>query len=208
MHKANLTIRKTEVSLADIFYFKPDLQKIPGINSMVSSPLNIDGEMKLENSVISLSDFSFSKDNTVSLSVNGSIGNVFKIQNAVCDLKLQIGGIDNMWLREVMTDIKPGLPLPEFKIFSVEVSVSDSLMSPDFSMDLKSDVGRIELNGSVNIPNDKFSLKSHFEKLLLGKILNNKILGSLSGSADIEGGGIKGKAIECNGNHSWLIPSD
>ncbi len=38
MHKANLTIRKTEVSLADIFYFKPDLQKIPGINSMVSGP--------------------------------------------------------------------------------------------------------------------------------------------------------------------------
>ena len=40
MHKANLTIRKTEVSLADIFYFKPDLQKIPGSITLSSQPVN------------------------------------------------------------------------------------------------------------------------------------------------------------------------
>ncbi len=195
MTNADLTIRETEVSLADLFYFKPDLQNIPGLITLSSRPVTINGDIKLDGSVLTLPAFSVSQSNSLGISFQGQIDNIYSPQKAVCDLKIRIGDIDNIWLRKILQEVNPAVSVPDYKVLSLEAAISDSLMTPDFSINLKSDLGKIELSGSVNIPGDKFSLKSHFDNVRLGAILENRIFGSLTGSGEIIGSGVLKKSL-------------
>ena len=205
VHKANLTIRKTEVSLADIYYFKPDLQKIPGSITLSSQPVKIYGEIKLDGSILDLTSFSISQANSLGLRFKGKIDNIFAPQKAVCDLKINIDDIDNYWLKRVLAEVQPGASVPDYKVLALEGAISDSLRTPDFSIKIKSDLGNIDLEGSMDFGHDKFSVRSIIDKLSLGKILNNDIFGSLSGSGEINGSGIKGNSL--NAEALFLVDS-
>ncbi len=195
MHKANLTIRKTEVSLADLLFFKPDLQKIPALITLSSRPVTIDGEIKLDGSVITLPAFSISQSNSLVISFQGMIDNIFAPEKAICDLEIRIDDIDNIWLRKVLQEVQQGISVPDYKVLSLDAAISDSLMSPDFSVNIESDLGKIGLTGSVNIPNDKFSLKSYFDNVKLRDILGNRIFGSVTGSGETIGSGVIKKSL-------------
>ena len=61
---------------------------------------------------------------------------------------------------------------------------------------MKSDLGKIDLQGSLDPGRDIYSVKSVFTDLNLGKILNNQLLGDPSPGQEIfQESGIKGKAI-------------
>ena len=111
-------------------------------------------------------------------------------------MKINIDDIDNSWLRKVLQEVQPGVSVPDYKVLSLEGAISDSLRSPDFSIKLKSDLGKIDLEGSIDFGHDKFSVKSIIDNLMLGEILNNEIFGSFSGSGEINGSGYKRQITE------------
>jgi hypothetical protein len=195
MHKAKLSIRNTDFSLEDIFCFKPDLKKIPGIITLAGLPVTVEGDIQLDGSDITIPSFTLSQRNSPAISIQGKISDIFVQQNAICDLKADFAKIDNEWLKKVLTEVAPKVYVPDFKSLSVEGTISDSLKAPDFRIKLNSDIGIINILGRFDFNRDKFSVKSNFNNLQLGEILNNKTLGAFSGSGDIEGEGIKRKAI-------------
>ena len=195
LRKGTLNVKKTDVSLADIFYFKPDLGKIPGINSLVASPVSIEADIKLNGSVITLPVFSISQPKSFTIAINGKIDNFFVPRNTMCDLEFMINKITGYWLRKVLKEVSPDLFLPDFQELSLNGSLTDSLKSPDFTVKLKSDLGKLDLKGSFDTDHDKFSLKTYADNLMLGKILNNKTFGSFSGTGEISGSGIIRKSL-------------
>ena len=50
IEKGSLAVKKTDISLTDILYFKPDLRKIPGFNTLAASPVSIEADIKLNGS--------------------------------------------------------------------------------------------------------------------------------------------------------------
>jgi hypothetical protein len=194
MQKANLSLTKTNVSLADIFYFRPDLQKIPGVSTLAARPLAIAAEIKLDGAEITVPHFSISQVNSAGVSFNGKIGNIFKPQNSICDLKFRLDEINKSWLSELLNELKPGFSLPDYKTLSLEGSIKDSLRAPEFNISIRSDLGIIDLNGSFDFNHDRFSLKTQLGNLKVGKILNNLTFGSFSGSGEINGSGIINKS--------------
>ena len=58
-------------------------------------------------------------------------------------------------------------------------------MSPDFMLEIKSDLGNIDLSGSFDFNKDSFNLVSLFDRVKLDRIFNNVELGSFSGSGEI-----------------------
>lgn len=195
LQKGNLIIKNTEVSLTDIFYFMPDPGKIPGINSLEALPVSIEADIKLDGSVITLPVFSISQPKSLTISFDGKIDNIFVPRNAVCDLEFRINEIPSQWLREILKEVKPAFILPDFNDLSLNGSVTDSLRSPDFTVNIKSDIGNLDLQGSFDSDHDKFSLKAYADNVMVGKILNNKAFGSFSGSGEISGSGIIRKSI-------------
>ena len=71
--------------------------------------------------------FQYPRINSLAISIQGKITNIFALQNAVCDLKTDIDKIDNAWLRKVLTEIAPEVSVPDFKFLSLEGTISDSL---------------------------------------------------------------------------------
>jgi translocation and assembly module TamB len=195
IHNGSLALKKTGISLTDIFYFKPDLRKIPGINSLIASPVSIEGNMKLNSAQLTLPSFSVSQSNSLTVSFKGKIDNVFDPRNTMCDVEFSINKITSHWLREISKEIKPDFILPDFKELSIIGSVSDSLRSPDFTVNLKSDLGKLDLLGSFDFGHDKFSFRSCAANLMAGKILNSQTFGSFSGTGEISGSGITGKSL-------------
>jgi hypothetical protein len=205
VHKANLAIRNTDLSLKDIIYFKPDLEKITGIKSLVTTPVTIDGDLKLDGPIVTVSSFSISQHSQFNLLFRGKIDNIFSPRKTLLDLKADINNINPGWLKELMKEVTPGIQLPDFKTLSLECSVSDSLRSPEFVLKLNSDLGRIALQGSFDYDHDTFSVKPVIDGLKLGKILKSPAFGAFSGSAEINGSGLIGKSL--NAEALFLVDS-
>jgi translocation and assembly module TamB len=195
MKKASLIVRKADLSIADIFYFKPDLKLIPGIKSIADLPVAINADIKLEGSVITLPFFSVSQVNRAEIDIKGNVANIFESRNIICDLEFGFNEISRSWLSEILKELRPGISLPDYKVLSLNGTLSDSLRSPRFTIRLLSDLGRIDADGSYNFDKDKFSIKTSAEKLLVGKILNNNMFGPFNGSGEVDGSGILNKKL-------------
>ncbi len=192
--KAKIDVGKSKISLSDVFCFKPDLQNNTLIKSLAAEPINLEAGILLEESVITFPEVSISQAH-IGVSLQGEIENFLLSHNTRGNLQFRISGIDNSWLKDLLKGLNVGIPVPDFKYLSLEGTLSDSLISPKFDVRIKSDLGKIGLMGSIDFRHDSFSLKTDFDNLMLGNILNNQALGSFSGSGEINGKGLKQKSI-------------
>ena len=157
-------------SLSDIFCFKPEL-KIPGINTIAAEPVTVEGAIHLEGSNLAVPSFAISQKNNAIVSANGYISDIFNLHNGTCDLKAEISEIDGAWLTRVLTELAPQISVPGLKSLALEATISDSLSTPDFSIKLLSDIGKIDVGGKLDFNHDKFSVKSVSEILSWVKFL-------------------------------------
>jgi translocation and assembly module TamB len=192
---ADISVSKSSVSLNDLFYFKSDLQTIPVLGLLSRQAVNLDGDFKLKGSILTLPSFSISQSSDIGILFKGKITNIFSPKIITGDIKFLISKLDNEWAKNILEIFKPGIPFPEYKMLTIEGTLSDSLSAPDFSVKLASDLGNMDIIGSFDLNQDKFSAKSHFDNLLIGKIIDNQLVGSFSGSAEINGSGIKNKNL-------------
>jgi translocation and assembly module TamB len=193
-----IVVSKSSISLNDLLYFKPDLQTDPVMNFLSAKEVNFNGEIDIDGTTLAMRDFSISQLSDFGISLNCNIKNIFHPKNIAGDLQFIISKLDNKWAKDFLNVIKPGISFPEYKLLTVKGTLSDSLVSPGFTLNIKSDLGNMDLSGSFDSERDMFSVKTEFNNLRMGKITGNEILGSLSGSAIINGTGIKNKNISAD----------
>ncbi len=114
--------------------------------------------------MITLPSFSASQVNRAEIDVKGNINNIFDSRNTMCDLEFRINEISMSWLSEILKEFNPDILLPEYKTLTVNGTLYDSLRSPKFTVKLISDLGRIDVDGSFDFNNDKFSIKSNVDQ--------------------------------------------
>ncbi len=195
IQNAKIAINQSTLSLRDISYFKTDLLENPLFTSMVKAPINLAGDISLENSVLSFSEISVSQEQNFKITLEGIAENPFQPVKSILDLQLGIPDIDNAWLREMIAAFGVEEHLPEFKNLSAERNISDSFRSPDFAFKLKSDQGNVDLLGSFDFNIDSFSVHAEFDRLMLGKVMNIDALGIFNGSGDFSGTGFKKESL-------------
>jgi len=195
IRNAEIKLKKSTIALADILFFREDLKEIPVFNTLAAAPISLNGDFLKKDSVIRLVSLSISQNRNIGLFFQGTIKNVFTPDIITGDMQFRFTDINNKWITELLKELKIAVEIPDFNQLSIEGTLSDSLRSPDFSIKIKSDQGNADLLGSFDFNHDTFSVKSAFDKLRLGTILKNKMLGSFSGSADIKGQGIRQKSI-------------
>ncbi|MEN8228287.1 MAG: translocation/assembly module TamB domain-containing protein [Bacteroidota bacterium] len=189
IQNAKIAIHHTHFSLRDISCFRTNLQENPLFTSLAIAPYNLTGDIGLENSVLSFSEISLSQERNFNITLEGVAENPFQPVKSILDLQLGIPDINHAWLSEMLADVGIEQHLPEFSKFSAESNISDSFMSPDFTLKLKSDLGNVDLLGSFDIDSDSFSVHAEFNRLMLGTILNSESVGSFSGSGEFAGSG-------------------
>ncbi len=194
-YEADLLIGRSSVSLTDILMFKSGIAGQPVINSLKDNPVGVECRLKLRNSVLTVSGLGISLSPGMEFVAEGHISNIFELKKAGCDIKYNIGQVDTGWLTGLIGEMKPDYTLPSFNALNLDGTVSDSILSPSVTLNIRSDLGNARINGTFLSSEDRFSLNSSFKNVQLDRILKNQLLGSFSGSADLSGKGIKAKKL-------------
>jgi len=194
-HKAKIAFGNTLFSLRDMSYFTTDLQENPFFTSLANVPLILTGDIGLVDSILSFSEISVSRDRSFSITLEGIVENPFQSVRSRADLQLGISDIDFDWLSEMLTASGIEENVPEFTHLSVESNISDSFRSPDFTLMLISDLGNVDLFGSLDFECDSFSVNAEFDRLKLGKILSMDELGVFHGSGEFIGTGFNQETV-------------
>lgn len=197
--KAQATINNTRLSINDLFYFKPELKEKPLFVSLSSKPFIIEGDVRLLDTIISFSKIEINQDHNFGITLRGKISNILHTEKMLADLQFAIPDIRIDWLNKTLKESGFKSDMPAFGKLSVYGSISDSLILRHFKIILKSDLGNIDLNGVLDLTHDSFSAKTSFNILTLNKLLGNKEPGRFCGSGEINGSGIKQKAIVADG---------
>jgi hypothetical protein len=195
IQKANISVSNTALSLKDLLFFKPELKEKSLFLTLDMTPVKVESIINLQDSVLTLSEIKVTQAKNFTFLLEGNIKNCFLPDKAKGEIKYGLSDMNISWLKGILKESGLKKDLPEFTTLSVNGTLSDSLKSPHFTVELLSDLGKINLQGSYDLKHDSFTAKSFFDRVLLGKILANPVLGSFKGSVAIAGNGIKSKAI-------------
>jgi hypothetical protein len=194
MKSATLSVRDAEISPQDFLCFRPDLEKIPGMSTLSLSPLDFNADIELMGSTVSLNELEVAQGTNFDLTATGKLSNIYAPKSSVIEMQARINRLSNIWLGKIMKEVSQGFSIPEYKILTLEARLTDSLLSPRFTLGLRSDIGNIDAHGYFDYSKDRFSVSSRITDLMLGKLLNNKAFGLLSCTGDIKGSGILKKS--------------
>ena len=199
IRKAGAAIDKTSLSINDILYFKPELKEKPFVVSLSGKPFIIEGDVRMLDSVITLSEIKVNQDHNFGITLSGKVTNLLRFDNPAVHMQFAVPDINTVWLKRILEESGYKKKLPDLTNLSITGSLSDSLNYQHFKIKLKSDLGDINLAGALDLKHDSFSAKALFDNLALNKLLDNKELGIFCGSGEINGNGIKQKAVIADG---------
>ena len=157
---ARISLDKTKISLKDLLFFKTGLNKLPFINSLAKVPFTIKGDIIIQDSVFKIPDFYLSQASNIGLSLQGQIAGGLNPEKASGNLNFGIPDINTEWLTGILKEAGFNHEIKDLTRLSIEGTISDSLKSPHFKLIVKSDIGDIDLSGSLDFNKDSFKLAS------------------------------------------------
>jgi len=205
IRKAFVSVMNTELSVKDLLCFKPELRKINAFNSLEKSPLILNINASLSDSVISIIDVSLEKKKSMKTVITGNIINAFFKNKEKGEINLNIPFIDFQWIKSLLDDSDLKNQLPEIKSLSLSGSISGSLKSSLIHLAISSNLGNTDITGTIEFDNDSIYAKTIFSNVMAGKLISNPLLGSFDGSIEIAGKGIRKK--EPSGKITLIIDS-
>ncbi len=198
LQKANIAIRKTSLSLKDIYPFIPEWKDNPKFIALASKPYSFSGDIEAVKSIFRFSGFSFSQDLNFNMTLEGEVEEPFQFSDATGDLNLGITDIDMVWLNEILAGFGMEKGLHDITELTVESKVSNAFISPELSIELNSNLGSVFGSGSLNFSTDSFSVQSSFDNILLGEVMDLPELGLFTGSAILSGHGFSRENFHSN----------
>jgi translocation and assembly module TamB len=195
IRKALVSLNNTSISPRDISYFKPELRVHPVLKILASKPLILEGDIGLVGSLLNLSEISISQDQNFGITIEGNAKNPFQPLNATGDLHIEIPDINIAWLKAILEGFGFENNVPELTSLSIQGTLSDSIKSPDFNLQLTSNLGNVDLSGSIDLNDDSYAVNTSFDRLMLGELLNIDSLGTVSGSGEFAGTGFNQESM-------------
>ena len=186
LRQGYVSLNNSRLSLRDLEYFDNDILDQPLLYALAEEPFTVTGDLKLTDSVLSLSTVSISRPSSFIITVDGEVND---------SLQFGIGEINTAWLHEFLGETGIATDLPEIGHLAIEGMLTDSLISPKISLALKSDLGYIDLSASYHHGNDSLNITSGFDRINLDRVLDISGLKTFSGSGEFKGHGIRQKRI-------------
>ncbi len=202
--KGALDMELSQISLRDLSYFVEDLDSLAFYTSLAASQIDMSARLNIEGPLFTLSECSVSQEKNFKITLEGRLNNPLQFSDATGDLDLEISGLDQAWMQSFADGIGIFQEIPELSDLKILGNISDSLKSPDISLELKSQSGNVDLEGSFDFQKEFFMLAYSFRKLALGELLSMPELRSFTGAGEIKGRGFSGENL----NASYYLQID
>ena len=196
--QAALEMDKSMISLKDLLCFLPELERWPIYESLAASPIEVGTHLDMRASSLDVSNVTISQKRNFSIKLGGNIQKVFDIDEATGDMHLSVAGLSQLWLEELATATGISRPFPDLSDLKLECDLSDSLLSPEISLNLVSLRGNIDLIGSIDIQKKLFTLGYSLHGINLGELLAVAELGSFTGTGEIKGLGFSRDELQAS----------
>jgi len=193
-----LNVEHSQISLHDLSYFVEDLDSLAFYSSLAAAQIDMYATLNMEGPLLSLSECSLTQKKNFNITLNGWLNNPFRFSDATGDLDLEISGLDQAWMERLADGLGITQEIPELSELKIWGNVSDSLKSPDISLDVKSQSGNADLAGSFDFQKEQFMLAYSLERLALGELLSIPDLGSFTGAGEVKGRGFSGENLNAS----------
>ena len=198
IEKATMKIEQTQVSLSDLSCFIAELEESPLYAALSSSPIDMEGNLTMDESVFSFAEVSVSQQRNFNMALEGNVENPFRFSEATGELDLKISGIDQAWVERLATGFGIEDSLPDLSDLQIQGHISDSLKAPDIHIALTNNSGSVDIAGSIDLNREIFKLGCSFHSVDLGDLLLISEMGSFAGTGEIKGAGFPGENLNAS----------
>lgn len=189
--EAQFAIGQSSVSLRDLLYFKRELNENEAIMILAREPVRVAGGFILRDARMTVPGITFTQGRNFSISVWGTVDHPFPFRQSEMELQAAIPEIGKAWLDAMLAGLGIENQVPSYNSLALEGTLSQLPDSTEFSLKINSDMGTIDLSGSLDLDDESYSLNSSFDRVRIGEILSNEDLGTLNGSGEITGSGFR-----------------
>lgn len=196
VNQARIIVRNTEFSPADLVYFIPETEQANILHESVPGSFLINVDLDLKDETLNISNITISQKDHVDLSVTGQAKNPFHPARSVLDLQLGIAELDSIWLNGLLTVLGVEKPVGIPGALVMESKFTGQSLSPDFQVYLRSNLGNLDLDGSVDFKGESYNLHFLLENLQPGKIFSMEEPACVYGKGEISGKGFKMDELE------------
>jgi hypothetical protein len=194
----SLEIDDTEISAEDILSFLPELNERSLLKTRKNLSLGIKTIAEGTAEFLEIGDFIIKSSSGISLQVSGQLTNLAQPQSSECSVGFTLGTITSSNLSELLQLTGSPAKLPEFEPLTIQVSISSSLISPEFIIKLRSGSGNIDLEGALGLREKSYDLRMAFSGIELGKMSSIGDIDKVNGSLYIEGAGFIPDSMNIN----------
>ncbi len=193
-----------QISLNDLSCFVEDLDSLPFYSSLAASQIDLSARLNIDGPIFTLSECSISQEDHFNITLEGSLNNILQYSDATGDLNLEISGLDQAWMESLAEESGISKTFPQLSELKIQANVSDSIKSPDISLELNSQWGNVDLAGSFDFQKELFMLAYSCRRLALAELLSMPDLGFFTGAGEVKGRGYSGDNL----NASYYIQID
>lgn len=198
--KISANIHQSKIGFRDILLFAPDLQNTTSFNRYPNAILNLNTRLRGTINDLEIATLQMSGLGDIKASLSGKIKNATQPERLFYDIKLQNFGASAKTILNIAPkgSIPSNISLPSH--FAISGTAKGTTQVIDTRLKMISSLGNADVDALLDLRqknNEKYDVKANLAQLQIGKIIQNKDLGMVTGHLVAQGQGFdftKGKA--------------
>ncbi len=185
---ANVT--KSKIGLADVLLFAPDLRNQAPFNKYPNGILNVDARLKGTLNDLSINNLQVSGLDRLKLAVSGTVKNAMKPENLYYDLNIRELSTSAKTIFNLVpkNTIPSNIALPSFMTINGTAKGTTQVVNTNLKLISTLGNAKVDANVDMRAKNaELYDAKLDLQNLQIGKIIQNKDLGIISGKINIKG---------------------
>lgn len=188
--KITANIKNSKIGFADILLFAPQLRSTTPLNKYPNAILNLNTRLRGTLNDIEIATLQTSGLGDLKAQLSGRIKNVTEPEKLFYDLKIQNLGASAKTIFTLVPKgtIPSNISLPSH--FAISGTAKGSTKVVDAKLKLASSLGNALVDAVVDMRAknaERYDVKANLQNLQIGKIIQNKDLGSVTGKIDAKG---------------------
>ena len=196
LNGGSIKLDHTEISPEDLALFLNEPGGNPLLKVVSDEMIELEGDLDIRNSLLQIDRISLSQEKRFVFRLSGTASQPFTPEKLTGDLEFGLQVKDGEWLTNALTGLGVGDSLTQTGALSLQGLFSGNYFSPEVAVDIQSDLGRIGVEGNVDIQQKTYDLQTSLEDMMIGRLFAVHELGSVTGRGRLTGSGMNQETLD------------
>lgn len=180
-------IREAEISRDELHAFLPEIFKNQSFGANKDMMFRLNCRIGGTADLLNIENLDLNMGDKLVLSASGKLGGILEPATSFCNIKFKSGMITNDFIGNVINLLGLSVKVPVIDAVVIEGVIDSSIVRPEFSISLLSNSGEMNIEGSVNIREKSYNLRTALNRINVGRLTGIDEIGKFTGHLDISG---------------------